>query len=144
MAHTVSVFKKGNAGDLINYRPISLTCVPSKIMERIITSRMLNHLYLNNILCSAQHGFLRRRSTSTNLLECFNDCSVCVQSRQQVAIVYIDFVKAFDVVSHKKLFAQLYSLLMVCVKPFYCGYKIFLVYVLIKQKLVHTSQTQQL
>jgi len=34
-AHIVPVFKKGTAGDLANYRPISLTCVPSKIMERI-------------------------------------------------------------------------------------------------------------
>ena len=78
-------------------------------MERIITNKILNHLYLNNILCSAQHGFLRRRSTSTNLLECFNDWTVSVQSRQQVAIVYIDFAKAFDVVSHEKLFARLYA-----------------------------------
>jgi len=70
---------------------------------------ILNLLYLNNILCSAQHGFLRRRSTSTNLLECFNDSTVCVQSRQQVAIVYIDFAKAFDAVSHKKLSALVYT-----------------------------------
>jgi len=39
------------------------------------------------------------------MLECFNDWTVCVQSRQQIAIVYIDFSKAFDVVSHTKLFA---------------------------------------
>jgi len=32
-----------------------------------------------------------------------------VQSRQQVAIIYIDFAKAFGVVSHKKLFARLYT-----------------------------------
>ena len=108
-AHIVPVFKKGAAGDISNYRPISLTSVPSKIMERIVTSKILDHLYLNNIMSPAQHGFLRRHSTCTNLLECFNDWTVCVQSRQQTAIVYIDFAKAFDVVSHKKLFAKLYS-----------------------------------
>jgi len=42
--------------------------------------------------------FFRRRSTSTNLLGCLNDWTVRIQSRQQVAIVYIDFAKAFDVV----------------------------------------------
>ena len=41
--------------------------------------------------------------------ECFNDWTLCVQSRQQTAVVYIDFAKAFDVVSHKKSFARLYT-----------------------------------
>ena len=40
-AHIVPVFKKDTAGDRTNYRPISLTCVLSKIMERIITSKIL-------------------------------------------------------------------------------------------------------
>ena len=38
-----------------------------------------------------------------------NDCTLCVQSKEQVAIVHIDFSKAFDVVSHSKLFTRLYS-----------------------------------
>jgi len=67
-AHIVSVFKKGTAGDIANYRPISLTCVLSKILERIINNDILDHLHFNDILCSARHGFLRRRSTCTNLL----------------------------------------------------------------------------
>jgi len=37
----VPIFKKGSAGTVANYRPISLTCVPCKIMERLISSRML-------------------------------------------------------------------------------------------------------
>ena len=108
-AYIVPVFKKGSAGDVSNYRPISFMCVPCKIIERIIAGKIFDHLYSNNILCSAQHGFVRRRSTCTNLMECFNDWTVCVQSRQQITIVYIDFSKAFDVVSHKKLFTRLYS-----------------------------------
>jgi len=83
-----------------NYRPISLTCVLCKILERIVVGRIVDHLHYNNILHSAQHGFLKSRSTCTNLLESLNDWSIIVQSRQQVAIVYIDFSKAFDVVSH--------------------------------------------
>ena len=48
-------------------------------------------------------------STTTNLLECFNDWTLTVLSKEQHVIVYIDFRKAFDVVSHPKLFAMLHS-----------------------------------
>jgi len=41
--------------------------------------------------------------------ECFNDWTICVQSRQQIAIVYVDLAKAFDVVSHNKLFVRLHT-----------------------------------
>ena len=40
-------------------------------------------------------------------LECFNDWTVCVQSRQQTPIVYIYFGKAFDVVLHKKVIRKI-------------------------------------
>ena len=59
-----------------------------------------------NILHSAQHGFIKHRSTCTNLLESFNDWSISVQSRKQVTIDYIDFTKAFDLVSRQKLFGN--------------------------------------
>ena len=109
-AVVVPVFKKGVSGSVQNYRPISLTCIVSKIMERIVSDRITNHLVANNILHSAQHGFLNYRSTSTttNLIECFNDWTVCVQDRRQMTVVYIDFRKAFDVLSHEKLFHPLY------------------------------------
>lgn len=125
-AQIVPVYKKGVTGDLNNYRPISLTCVVSKILERIIVSRILEHFTQNHILHPAQHGFVRKRSTCTNLLECCNDWSLRVQNKQQVSIVYIDFTKAFDVVSHEKLFARLYSYgirgnLLLFLKKFFSG-----------------------
>lgn len=109
VAHIVPVHKKGITTDVSNYRPISLTCVLSKILERIVVGRLSDHLERNNILHPAQHGFIKHRSTCTNLLESFNDWSISVQSKEQVTIVYIDFTKAFDLVSHQKLFAKLHS-----------------------------------
>ena len=105
----VPVHKKGVTGKVENYRPISLTCVASKIMEKIVSWKIIDHLHANNILHRAQHGFLKRRSTSTNLLETLNDWTVCLQSKCQVTVVYIDFRKAFDIVSHQKLYTRLYS-----------------------------------
>jgi len=53
----------------------------------------MDHLNTNNILYRAQPGFLKQRSTTTNLLECYNDWTICVQTKSQVAVVCIDFCK---------------------------------------------------
>ena len=45
-----------------NYRPISLTCVASKLMERVIAKHIYAHLAENNLLSQAQHGFVRGHS----------------------------------------------------------------------------------
>ena len=74
----VPVFKKGSAGIATNYRPISLTCVASKVMEHIIVKALLEHLVENDLLSSAQHGFLKGKSTCTNLLESYNDWTLCL------------------------------------------------------------------
>ena len=67
------VFKKGDAASVSNYRPISLTCVLSKIMERIISYKLYQYFKAQNVLSAAQHGFMRGRSTCINLLESLND-----------------------------------------------------------------------
>ena len=54
------VYKSGDASDVSNYRPISLTCVACKIMERIIVSDMLDYLRLHKVIDKRQHGFLSR------------------------------------------------------------------------------------
>jgi len=62
-AYIVPVHKKSITGDVSNYRPISLTCVTSKILERIFANRIFDHLAYNSILHPAQHGFVKQRST---------------------------------------------------------------------------------
>jgi len=76
-------------------------------MEIIDVSKILDHLHANNILHTAQYGFLKYHSTTTNLLECYNEWSVCIQDKNQTAVTYIDFHKAFDVVAHTKLMLRL-------------------------------------
>ena len=80
----VSVYKKGATGDVANYRPISLTCVCSKILERVIVKHIHMHLADNNLLSHAQRGFINRHSTCTNLLECLNDWTLTVQDKKSV------------------------------------------------------------
>jgi len=100
------VFKKGATGNVSNDRPISLTCVPAKLMGHIIADCVLSYLMDNNLLYPARHGFLKSRSTCTNLLESLNDWTVVLQDNDAVTVVYIDFCKAFDTVSHPKLISK--------------------------------------
>ena len=92
---------------IISYRPISLTCVLSKVMESIIREQMLEYLLKNNLIYKHQHGFISGRSTCTQLLETLEDWSIELQMGESVDVVYIDFLKAFDSVVHSKLLAKL-------------------------------------
>jgi hypothetical protein len=76
-------------------------------MERIIVQRMLFYLRSNNIITRQQHGFLARRSTTSNLLDCLNDWTLAVNNKHSVTVAYIDYSKAFDVVCYNKLLFKL-------------------------------------
>ena len=67
------VYKNGSASSAANYRPISLTCVACKLMERVIVNETLCFLRKHGLITKHQHGFLSGRSTTSNLLETLND-----------------------------------------------------------------------
>ena len=103
LANITPILKKGLASDVRNYRPISLTSVFCKLLERIIQERMLSYLIKYELISRDQHGFLAKHSTCTQLLECVNDWSLSLRNRHMVDAIYLDFKKAFDSVSHAKL-----------------------------------------
>ena len=107
VADVVPLYKKGDSSDPSNYRPVSLTCIACKIMEMCIADEMLNYLRASKLLTKQQHGFLSRRSTCTQLLECFEDWTSNLENKDPTDVIYVDFKKAFDSVSHEKLLAKL-------------------------------------
>ena len=100
-------YKKGPSSDPANYRPISLTSVFCKIMERIIVTHLSNYLLANNLINKQQHGFLANKSTETNLLESVNDWTISIENKHSQTVAYIDFARAFDSVCHSKLLLKL-------------------------------------
>ena len=102
-AIVIPIYKKGPASSPKNYRPISLTCIGSKMFEKIIKFQLMTHLKENNLINKEQHGFLTKRSTTTNLLELVSDLAVNFNSRASTLVAYVDFQKAFDKVSVVKL-----------------------------------------
>jgi len=73
IATIIPIFKKGVRTDPGNYRPVSLTSVPYKLMERVLRSRILEAVERNNPLRKEQHGFRKGRSCLTDLLEVLED-----------------------------------------------------------------------
>ena len=90
-----------------NYRPISLTSIVCKLLESIIRDEFLNHLILNSLLNPAQHGFVPHRSCLSNLLETFDFITASLADSLNVDEVLLDFAKAFDLVSHRRLLHKL-------------------------------------
>ena len=72
-ASVTPLFKKGNCSDPTNYRPVSLTSVCSKILERIIHSHIMAHLDRHNILTHCQYSFRTKHSTELQLLLTVHD-----------------------------------------------------------------------
>ena len=79
----------------------------SFLVEQVLHSKMLAYFQLAGIITEKQHGFLCRRSTTTNLFETLNDWTELVDNKSSVDVLYIDLEKAFDSVSHPKLLAKL-------------------------------------
>ena len=101
MAHVSPIFKKGAKNIAENYRPVSLTSIVCKIMERIIKSQIMPHLICENLLSNKQYGFINKRSTTTQVLNYLDTCAETVASGNVVDAIYFDFAKAFDKITWK-------------------------------------------
>ena len=102
-AHVSAIFKSGSKSKPENYRPISLTSVPGKLLERLIRDEIVEHMTANNLFAKSQHGFRAGKSCITQLLEFLEDVSTALDKGEDVDVIYIDFSKAFDRVPHKRL-----------------------------------------
>ena len=106
-ANITPIFKTGDRLNPASYRPISLTSIPCKIMERILKKRILTHLTENGLISPLQHGFLPGRSCITNML-LFTDSLTQARDEGKISdAIFFDFAKAFDKVQHKLLLHKL-------------------------------------
>lgn len=102
-ANVTPIHKKGDRTDPSNYRPVSLTSQVCKVLESIIRDKIVDHLEANNLLNEAQHGFRKGRSCLTNILETLEQWTKILDEGDCVDVAYLDFKKAFDLVSHELL-----------------------------------------
>jgi len=105
LSKIIPVHKGNSKHDIENYRPISLISNFAKIFD-IIISKLLNPFAMN-ILSQSQHGFIKGRSTNTNLITFTQFVSDALAQHLQVDVIYLDFMKAFDSVDHNVLLEKL-------------------------------------
>ena len=66
-ARITPIFKKGSKTEPSNYRPVSLTSIVCKTLEKIVRKHIMEHLTSNNLLSDEQYGFRSGRSCVTQL-----------------------------------------------------------------------------
>ena len=101
----IPLHKSGNRRFIDNYRCIAKLSAIPKLFE-LLVSRGMSH-FIKSILSPFQHGFMKGRSTTSNLLEFVCHVHNGFINKQQTDAIYTDFSKAFDTVVHKLLLYKL-------------------------------------
>ena len=92
-AQVSAIYKKGDRKLASNYRPISLTSILCKCMEGIVRDHIMDYMSRNNLFSNKQYGFLRGRSTTTQLLQVLDEWTEAIEHGYSVDCVHMDFSK---------------------------------------------------
>jgi hypothetical protein len=97
-AAVAPISKGGNKSDMENYRPISMTSLVGKTLEKLVRDRVQSFFDANNVIPDTQHGFRARRSCTTLLCKTLDKWASAVDQKSgaHVHAITLDWKKAFD------------------------------------------------
>ena len=109
VAKVIPIYKKGKKDILNNYRPISLLVAFSKILEKLVSVRLIKFLDQNNLFFKHQYGFRKHHNTVQPIVQLLKDISENNDkpSKDITLATFIDLSKAFDTICHKTLLYKL-------------------------------------
>ena len=99
----IALFNKGDKTEPGNCRPVSLTSVICKTMEKLVRETIVKHMSANKLFSNKQFGFISGRSTTLQLLKVMDEWTNILDKGGKIDSVYMDFMKAFDKVPHRRL-----------------------------------------
>ena len=89
-----------DVSEFSSFRSISTLSFISKLVERVVSKRLNEHMTANNLHTHSQHGYKSNHSTETLLLRFYNDILVAIDQNRGVVVLLIDLSSAFDTVQH--------------------------------------------
>jgi len=107
LAKVSPLYKKGPKDCIENYRPISVLCTLSKILERHVHDHLYNYLIAENLLHPSQSGFRPHHSCETALSHMTDAWINALDKGNMVGTLLVDLRKAFDSVHHGMLLEKL-------------------------------------
>jgi len=108
-ADVVAVPKGGDKSDMENYRPISMTSLVGKTLEKLVRDKVQTFIEENKIIPDCQHGFRAKRSCTTHLGGTLDRWASILDEKSgaRVHAITLDWKKAFDRVPHDRLLSKL-------------------------------------
>jgi len=101
------LYKSADHKVVSNYRPISILPNLSKFVEIIANRQIIRYIESNKLLYSHQFGFRPKMNTAAAVVDLLDDIYFAIDKNLVVAVVFLDFSKAFDTVPHGRLLRKL-------------------------------------
>ena len=109
-AKVIPLHKSGSNQSVENYRPISLFSPFSKIIEKLIKSRLICFLNKNKILCERQSGFCEKHTTTFPIIDVVTESYENIHNKLYPCAIALDIKKPFDSVNHYILLKKIVTL----------------------------------